>query len=128
MTQAERIVDVLLNEEDAEEFMRDVDFDPTAGGKMIALHNLDLIKDELNDLTQAVIRRTAEITPVLVDRGVIQPNQTAILAKLITFYLADQQYNPKHWHEQWQKAAKRIFRWLPGNVGWSSSRSNLRTR
>jgi hypothetical protein len=127
MTQAERIVSVLL-EEEPEEFMRDVSFDPAHGGEMVVMHNLDLVRDELDDLKNAVIRRTAEIAPKLVERGIIQPNQTAILAKLITFYLADQQYNPKHWHETWQKAAKKIWRWLPANVGWSSSRSNLRDR
>lgn len=123
MTQAERIVAVLLQEEDAEEFMRDVEFGPQ--GRMIILHDLDLIKDELSELSQAVVRRTAEIAPKLVERGIIEPTQTQILAKLLTFYLADQQYNPKHWHEKWQRAARRIYRWLPGNVNWTGGMSRL---
>lgn len=124
MTQAERIVSILLEAEgDAEEFMRDVTF--YGGSKMIVLDKLELIKDELGDLTNAVIRRTAEIAPKLIEKGIIQPGQTPILAKLLTYYLVDQQYNPKHWHEQWQRTAKRIYRWLPGNVNWTGGMSRL---
>lgn len=129
MNIAERIVSVLLEEEgddEAAQFMRDFGFDAQKGGAMIHMPNMDLAVQELDDLKHAVMRRTAEIYPKLVKRGIIQANQGPILAKLITFYLADQQYNPKHWHEMWQKAAKQIFRWLPANANWSSSRSNLR--
>lgn len=126
MKPAERIVGVLLQEEDADEFMRDVDFDAGLGSeKMVTLHDLDLIKGELNDFRNAVIRRTAAIMPELVKRGICNDTQTGIVAKLLSYYLADQQYNPKHWHEQWQKAARRIYRFLNGNVGWSSGRSTL---
>jgi hypothetical protein len=126
MTQAERIVGVLLQEDEAEEFMRDVDFDAGLGDKkMVILHDLDLIKSELNDFRNAVVRRTAQIMPELVKRGICREDQTGIIAKLLTYYLADQQYNPKHWHEQWQKAAKRIYRYLPGNVSWTGGMSRL---
>ncbi|MGV0949119.1 MAG: hypothetical protein ACOYB3_00295 [Azonexus sp.] len=123
MSQAERIVGVLLQEEDAEEFMRDVDFEP--GGQMLTLHNMDLVKDELNDFSRAVIRRTAQIMPELVKRGICREDQSAIVAKLLSYYLAELHYNPKRWHEQWQKAAKRIFRYLPGNVSWTGGMSSL---
>lgn len=126
MKAAERIVGLLLQEEDADEFMRDVDFDAGIGaGKMTILHDVDLIKGELNDFRNAVIRRTAQIMPELVKRGICNDTQTGIVAKLLSYYLADQQYNPKHWHEQWQKAAKRIFRFLPGNVSWVGGSSRL---
>lgn len=127
MKQAERIVDVLIQEDDAEEFMRDVDFEAGVGNnKMVVLHDLDLVKAELNDLRNAVIRRTAQIMPELVKRGICREDQAHVVAKLITYYLADLHYNPKLWHENWQKAAKRIYRFLNGNVGWASSRSSLR--
>jgi hypothetical protein len=123
MTQAEHIVGVLLQEEGAEEFMRDVDFGP--GGQMITLQHMDLVKSELNDFSRAVIRRTAQIMPELVKRGICREDQAPILAKLLAYYLADLHYNPKRWHEQWQKAAKRIFRYLPGNVSWTGGMSSL---
>jgi len=125
--QAERIVAALLHEEDdADEFMRDVGFDPGYGKtQMITLHDLDLIKDELNDFRNAVIRRTAQIMPELVKRGICRADQTVVVAKLLSYYLADQQYNPKHWHTIWQKAAKRIYRYLPGNVGWAGGLGRL---
>lgn len=122
MTQAEHIVGVLLQEEDAEEFMRDVDFE---GKNMVVLHDLDLIKGELNDFSKSVVRRTAQIMPELVKRGICREDQTGIVAKLLSYYLAELHYNPKRWHEQWQKAAKRIYRFLPGNVSWTGGMASL---
>ena len=122
MTQAEHIVGVLLQEEGAEEFMRDVDFE---GKNMVVLHDLDLVKGELNDFSRAIIRRTAQIMPELVKRGICREDQTAIVAKLLSYYLAELHYNPKRWHAQWQKAARRIYRYLDGHVGWTSGLAGL---
>lgn len=128
MNTADYIVNVLLEAEgddEAEDFMRNVGFDATRRGEMYTLPDLNLIEDELEQLKSAVIRRTGEILPKLVELGIVREDQSQILAKLVTYYLAAQQYDPKHWHENWQKAAKKIFRWIGSNASWSSTRSYL---
>ena len=121
MSDTERIVKALL-EDEAEEFMRNVDFQ---GDKLVTLHDMPLIKEELRTFTSSVIRRTAQIMPELVKRGIVRDDQAALVAKQITFYLADHAYNPKHWHEMWQRNYRKMVRFLSGNVGWAGSLSRL---
>jgi hypothetical protein len=126
MTPAEQAVAVLLEADgDDEAFLRDVGFDSTRDAAVYHLKNLDLIEEELELLKSAVIRRTGEIMPELIKRGIVNENQGPIVAKLLTYYIANQQYEPKLWHEMWQKNAKRIFNFIRGHMGWGGSSSRL---
>lgn len=118
MTNAERIVEALLNEEDAEEFMQDVGFDAARGGKMFTLANLDRIDGELDEFKRAVIRRTGEIMPALIKRGIVPEDRSFVISRLITYWLADNQYNPKLWDDSWAAIYKRMVNVIRADMGW----------
>jgi hypothetical protein len=91
--------------------MRDVGFDPERGGKMYTLKNLNLIESEL-------IRRTAQIMPELVKRGIVSENQGAIVSKFIIYLTALEAYDPKLWHKDWAPKVRRIAN-VKNQMGWS---------
>ena len=119
MTQAEHIVSALLSEDDeAAEFMNNVGFDSTQQGKMFVLQKMNIIDGELDELKAAVIRRTAELMPNLVKRGIVDADRAHVIAKLLTYYIADQQYNPKLWDASWLKIYKQMVRVIKADTGW----------
>ena len=119
-SQAEAIVRRLLSEEgegeSPEEFMRDVGFDDR--GEIYTLQDLDIIKEELERLQQKVIKRTVQIMPHLVRLKIVENSQAHIVAKLVTYETAIQDYDPKRWHEKWQKAWRRIRNVIRSSLGW----------
>lgn len=125
MSLAPYIVDALLLENDPEEFMNSLMRDPQGVQDLFQSHEIKLAGEELDTLKAAVIRRTAQIAPTLIEKGIISPRQIPLLAKYITFYLSNKHYDPRHWHGDWQQAARRISRFLNSNVSWSSTRTPL---
>lgn len=121
MTQSESIVDSLLQEVDADEFMRDVGFDPSRQGKMHILKGLDLIESDLQEFSRAVVRRTGELMPELVKRGVVREDQAKVVAKLMTYYLAEKHYHPKYWDESWSKIYRRMMSVIRADMPWGGS-------
>jgi hypothetical protein len=115
---AEAIVRKLLGEvegDEAADFMRDVGFDR---GEMYTLQDLDIIKEELERFQQKVIKRTIQLMPHLVKRGIVENSQAHIVAKLVTYETATQEYDPKRWHEKWQKAWRKIRNVIRSSLGW----------
>lgn len=112
----------LLNEEEgdeADEFMRNMGFDEKGG--MYSLHGRADIEDDLERLKQAVVKRTAEIMPQLVQRGLVTNEQAHIVAKFVLFYTVSNSYDPKLYHVFWTKKYRQLRKYIDGHTGWSKS-------
>ena len=117
--QATALVKTLLHEADEDEaanFMQQ--FIPGEHGELYSVRDLDLVKEELQSFSDKVIKLTAQAMRLLVERGIVEPQQSHIVAKLITFELADREYNPKLWHDQWQKKARKIKNLVNSHLSW----------
>lgn len=108
------IVQALLQEEgpDPERFMQDFE----AQGSMLA--NLDLVKHELEEFNQKVIRLTSQAMPLLVQRGIVEHTQSSIVSKIIMHQLADRMYNPKLYHASWWGKARQIVNFITNHLSW----------
>ena len=82
------------------------------------LGDLQYIREELGRFADKVVKITAQAMPLLIERGIVTPTQSEIVAKLIAHELADREYNPKLWHQQWQSKARRIRNLVNSHLSW----------